>query len=107
MKNYIMKKALMQNIVLDELNNLDYIEIFNANEDKTLRVYGDEAGSINFNNCRLNSLVDYVEIEDGVASFRLAIPIKRKIVISGLQNGTIDSCTVTDVKDWGDRKSVV
>ena len=101
MKNYIMKKALMQNIVLDEFNNLDYIEIFNANEDKKLKVYGDEAGSINFNNCRLNSLVDYVEIEDGVASFRLAIPIKRKIVISGLQNGTIDSCTVTDVKDWG------
>ena len=38
MKNYIMKKALMKNIVLDELNNLDYIEIFNANEDKTLSV---------------------------------------------------------------------
>ena len=101
MKNYIMKKALMKNIVLDELNNLDYIEIFNANEDKTLRVYGDEAGSINFNNCRLNSLVDYVEIEDGIASFRFAIPIKRKIVINGLQNGTIDSCIVTDVKAWG------
>ncbi|WP_296644636.1 hypothetical protein [Romboutsia sp. 13368] len=31
----------------------------------------------------------------------MAIPIKRKIVINRLKKGTIDSCMVTDVKEWG------
>ena len=101
MENYIMKKALIQNIVLDNSNNIDYIEIFDANENKTFKVYSEEMGSVNINNCRINSLVDYVEVSRELASFRLAIPIKRKIVISGLKKGTIDSCIVTDVKEWG------
>ena len=81
MENYIMKKALIQNIVLDNSNNIDYIEIFDANENKTFKVYSEEMGSVNINNCRINSLVDYVEVSRELASFRLAIPIKRKIVI--------------------------
>ena len=101
MENYIMKKALIQNIVLDNSNNIDYIEIFDANGNKTFKVYSEEMGSVNINNCRINSLVDYVEVSRELASFRLAIPIKRKIVISGLKKGTIDSCIVTDVKEWG------
>lgn len=107
MENYIMKKALIQNIVLDKYNNTDYIEIFDANENKTFKVYSEEIGSVNINNCKINSLVDYVEIDREVASFRLALPIKRKIVISGLKNGVIDSCIVTDVKEWGTFVSIM
>ena len=39
MDKYIMKKALIQDIVFDEFNKVDYINIFNANENKYLRVY--------------------------------------------------------------------
>ena len=47
MDKYIMKKALIQDIVFDEFNKVDYINIFNANENKYLRVYSEEMGSIN------------------------------------------------------------
>ena len=96
MDKCIMKKALIQNIVFDEFNKVDYINIFNANENKYLRVYSEEMGSININTCRKHSLVDYVEIDDIKASFKRAIPIKRKIVLQGLKNDKIKSCMVTD-----------
>ena len=64
MDKYIMKKALIQDIVFDEFNKVDYINIFNANENKYLRVYSEEMGSININTCRKHSLVDYVEIDE-------------------------------------------
>ena len=67
MDKYIMKKALIQDIVFDEFNKVDYINIFNANENKYLRVYSEEMGSININTCRKHSLVDYVEIDDNKA----------------------------------------
>ena len=67
MDKYIMKKALIQDIVFDEFNKVDYINIFNANENKYLRVYSEEMGSINMNTCRKHSLVDYVEIDDNKA----------------------------------------
>ena len=101
MDKYIMKKALIKNIVFDEFNKVDYINIFNANENKYLRVYSEEMGSININTCRKHSLVDYVEIDDIKASFKRAIPIKRKIVLQGLKNDKIKSCMVTDTKEWG------
>ena len=101
MDKCIMKKALIQNIVFDEFDKIDYINIFNANENKYLRVYSEEMGSININTCRKHSLVDYVEIDDIKASFKRAIPIKRKIVLQGLKNEKIKSCMVTDTKEWG------
>ena len=101
MDKCIMKKALIQNIVFDEFDKIDYINIFNANENKYLRVYSEEMGSININTCRKHSLVDYVEIDDIKASFKRAIPIKRKIVLQGLKNDKIKSCMVTDTKEWG------
>ena len=101
MDKCIMKKALIQNIVFDEFDKIDYINIFNANENKYLRVYSEEMGSININTCRKHSLVDYVEIDDIKASFKRAIPIKRKIVLNGLKNEKIKSCMVTDTKEWG------
>ena len=70
MDKCIMKKALIQNIVFDEFDKIDYINIFNANENKYLRVYSEEMGSININTCRKHSLVDYVEIDDNKASFK-------------------------------------
>ena len=85
MDKCIMKKALIQNIVFDEFDKIDYINIFNANENKYLRVYSEEMGSININTCRKHSLVDYVEIDDIKASFKRAIPIKRKMVLNGLK----------------------
>lgn len=99
MDKCIMKKALIQNIVFDEFDKIDYINIFNANENKYLRVYSEEMGSININTCRKHSLVDYVEIDDIKASFKRAIPIKRKIVLHGLKNEKIKSCMVTDTKN--------
>ena len=36
MDKCIMKKALIQNIVFDEFDKIDYINIFNANENKYL-----------------------------------------------------------------------
>ena len=101
MDKYIMKKALIKNIVFDEFDKIDYINIFNANENKYLRVYSEEMGSINMNTCRKHSLVDYVEIDEDKASFKRAIPIKRKIVLQGLKNEKIKSCMVTDTKEWG------
>ena len=56
-----MKKALIQDIVFDEFNKVDYINIFNANENKYLRVYSEEMGSININTCRKHSLVDMLK----------------------------------------------
>lgn len=101
MDKNIMKKALIHDIVFDEFDKFNYIDIFNANENKYLRVYSEEIGSINIKTCRKNSLVDYVEIDDKKASFKRAIPIKRKIVINGLINEKIKSCMVTDTKEWG------
>ena len=103
----IMKKALISDIVFNESNKINYIDIFNANEDKHFRVYNEEIGSINVNTCRRNSLVDYVEIDTNIASFKRAIPIKRKIVLSGLNNGSISSCMVTDIKEWGAFVSII
>ena len=79
MDKYIMKKGINTGIqFFDEFNKVDYINIFNENENKYLRVYSEEMGSININTCRKHSLVDYVEIDDIKASFKRAIPIKRK-----------------------------
>ena len=47
MDKYIMKKALIQDIVFDEFNKVDYINIFNANENKYLRVYRSHFFTIN------------------------------------------------------------
>ena len=80
MYKYIMKKALIQDIVFDEFDKVDYINIFNANENKYLKVYSEEIGSISINTFRKNSLVDYVEINEEEASLKKAIPIKRKII---------------------------
>lgn len=101
MYKYIMKKALIQDIVFDEFDKVDYINIFNANENKYLKVYSEEIGSISINTFRKNSLVDYVEINKEEASLKKAIPIKRKIVLHGLKNEKITSCMVTDTKEWG------
>lgn len=101
MSKDIMKKALIETIGHDEFENIRYVDIFNASENKYFRVYSDEIGSININTCRKHSLVDYVEVEEGIASFKRAIPIKRKIVIKGLMNGSISNCTVSDTKEWG------
>ena len=101
MYKYIMKKALIQDIVFDEFDKVDYINIFNANENKYLKVYSEEIGSISINTFRKNSLVDYVEINEEEASLKKAIPIKRKIVLHGLKNEKITSCMVTDTKEWG------
>lgn len=101
MNTYIMKKALIKEVVFDEFNEIDYIKIFNSNENKELIVKSEELGSVNKNTCRKNSLVDYVQINDKQASFKRAIPIKRKRVISGLINEKINSCIVTDTKEWG------
>ena len=69
MDKYIMKKALIKNIVFDEFNKIDYINIFNANDNNLLCFYSEEMGSINIITCRIHSLVDYVEIDDIKASF--------------------------------------
>ena len=89
MDKCIMKKALIQNIVFDEFDKIDYINIFNANENKYLRVYSEEMGSININTCRKHSLVDYVEIDDNKASFKRVIPIKRKMVLNGIKTESL------------------
>lgn len=83
MDKYIMKKALIKNIVFDEFNKIDYINIFNANENKYLRVYSEEMGSININTCRKHSLVDYVEIDDIKASFKKSNSYKEKNSFTG------------------------
>ena len=107
MDKYIMKKALIQDIVFDEFDKVNYINIFNANENKYLKVYSEEIGSININTFRKNSLVDYIEIDDTTASLKRAIPIKRKIVLHGLKNGKIKSCMVADTKEWGAYVSIM
>lgn len=101
MDKNIMKKALIHDIVFDEFDKFNYIDIFNANENRYLRVYSEEMGSVNINTCKINSLVDYVEIDEKTASFKRVIPIKRKIVIHGIKNEKIKSCMVTDTKEWG------
>ena len=50
MDKYIMKKALIQDIVFDELNKVDYIYIFNENKNKYIRVYIEVMKSINITN---------------------------------------------------------
>lgn len=100
-----MKKGLGRAVYFDENRKEDIllVENMNKNNRETVIIPRSEIGDNKNLHSLVGKLVDYVDVEneEGVASMRKAMPVKREILLSRFAKGEVLSGRITSIQRWG------
>lgn len=99
-----MKKGLGRAVYFDEAKKEDIllVENMNKNNRETVVIPRSEIGDNKNLQSLVGKLVDYVDTdEEGVASMKRAMPVKREMLLSRFERGEVLTGRITSLQRWG------